>query len=203
MNQLCHLFSCLITSIIKTWSRGQQVSHQKWISGNIHHICLGQVWIRLPTLALKPRGDITISSKQGYKRTCVHQKFKIKQTNKQKIHGRHCNQLFLHLTPHYLHRKSWVSLEANHRPWPLIFRSDWRNENGHDLQSGLLFIRLLMERNCCSFPSMHFDISSNYVASLLPVRPALHLRQLARSQLHLWIERKLKLTWTWVQIKTT
>ena len=33
--------------------------------GNIYHVCLCQVWIRLPTLALKPRGDVT-SPKQGY-----------------------------------------------------------------------------------------------------------------------------------------
>ena len=43
--------------------RGQQVSHQRWISGNV---CLCQAWIRLPTLALKPRGDITRSLNQGY-----------------------------------------------------------------------------------------------------------------------------------------
>ena len=45
--------------------RGQQVSHQRWISGNVYYIHLLQVWIRLPTLALKPRGDITRSPKQG------------------------------------------------------------------------------------------------------------------------------------------
>ena len=60
-------------------SRGQQVSHQRWILGNIHHVCLCQAWKRLPTLALKPRRDVTQSPKQGYqwphKRTCV-QKFK-------------------------------------------------------------------------------------------------------------------------------
>ena len=37
-------------------SRGQQVLHQSWISRNIYHVCLHQVWIKLPTLALKPRG---------------------------------------------------------------------------------------------------------------------------------------------------
>ena len=55
--------------------RGWQVLHQRWISGNIHHVYLCQAEKRLPTLALKPRGDITRSSKQGWphKRRCVHQ----------------------------------------------------------------------------------------------------------------------------------
>ena len=30
------------------------------------HVCFYQVWIRLPTLALKPGGDITRSPKEGY-----------------------------------------------------------------------------------------------------------------------------------------
>ena len=30
-----------------------------------HHACLHQVQIRLPTLALKPRGDVTKSPKKG------------------------------------------------------------------------------------------------------------------------------------------
>ena len=42
---------------------------------NVHHICLRQVQIRLPTLTLKPRGDIIRSAKTGHKRTCVPQKF--------------------------------------------------------------------------------------------------------------------------------
>ena len=57
-------------------SRGQQVSHQRWISRNVLHICLCQVWTGLPTLALKPRGDITRSPRQGYqwphKSACVY-----------------------------------------------------------------------------------------------------------------------------------
>ena len=40
-----------------------EVLHQRWIS---YHIHLYQVQIRLPTLALKLRGDITRSPKQGY-----------------------------------------------------------------------------------------------------------------------------------------
>ena len=60
-----------------------EVSHQRWISGNVYHVCLHKVQIRLPTLALKPRGDITRSLKQGYqwpqKWTCVQQKFKKKK----------------------------------------------------------------------------------------------------------------------------
>ena len=32
----------------------------------ISHICLHQVQIRLPTLVLKPRGDVSRSPKQGY-----------------------------------------------------------------------------------------------------------------------------------------
>ena len=58
--------------------RGRQVSHQRWISGNVYHVRLRQVRIRLPTLTLKPRGDVTRSPKQGYqwphKRTHVLQK---------------------------------------------------------------------------------------------------------------------------------
>ena len=48
--------------------RGQQVSHQRWISRNIYNVCLCQVQIRLPTLALKPGGDVIRSPKQGYQR---------------------------------------------------------------------------------------------------------------------------------------
>ena len=47
-------------------SRGQQVLHHRRISGNIHHIHLHQDGIRLPTLALKPRADIT-KTKSKYK----------------------------------------------------------------------------------------------------------------------------------------
>ena len=46
--------------------RGRHVSHQKLISGNVHLICLCQVRIRLPTLVLKPRGNVTRSPKQGH-----------------------------------------------------------------------------------------------------------------------------------------
>ena len=46
--------------------RGWQVSHCSIISGKIHHLCLCQVQIRLPTLALKPRGNIIRSPKQRY-----------------------------------------------------------------------------------------------------------------------------------------
>ena len=41
-----------------------KLSHQKWISGNVYHVCLRQVWIRLLSLALKPKWDITKSPKQ-------------------------------------------------------------------------------------------------------------------------------------------
>ena len=55
--------------------------HQKWFSGNVLDVCLRKVRIRLPTLALKPRGNITKRSKQGYqwphKWACVHQIWKI------------------------------------------------------------------------------------------------------------------------------
>ena len=40
-------------------SRGRQVLHQRWISGILHYVRLGQVQIRLPTLALKSREDVT------------------------------------------------------------------------------------------------------------------------------------------------
>ena len=46
-------------------SRSWRGSHQGWISRNLHRICLCQVQIRLPTLALKPRGDATRKSKTG------------------------------------------------------------------------------------------------------------------------------------------
>ena len=46
--------------------RGRQVLHQRCISGNVYHVCLCQVRIRLPTLALKPRGDVIRSPKQGH-----------------------------------------------------------------------------------------------------------------------------------------
>ena len=45
--------------------RGQHVSHQRWISG-IHCVQVRKHAIEGSTLALKPRGDITISPKQGY-----------------------------------------------------------------------------------------------------------------------------------------
>ena len=45
----------------------------------VYHVRLCQVQIILPTLALKPRRDVTRSPKQGYqwpqKWTCLHQKF--------------------------------------------------------------------------------------------------------------------------------
>ena len=37
-----------------------------WPSGDVQHIRLCQVRIRMPTLALKPRGDVTISPKQEF-----------------------------------------------------------------------------------------------------------------------------------------
>ena len=44
--------------------RGQQVSHKRWISGNVLHVHLFQEWIRLRTLSLKPKGDVTRSPKE-------------------------------------------------------------------------------------------------------------------------------------------
>ena len=60
--------------------RCHQVSHQKWISGDVQHICLCQVRIRMPIPALKPGGDVTISPKHEYqwphkKRTYVLKNF--------------------------------------------------------------------------------------------------------------------------------
>ena len=46
--------------------RGWLESHQRWIYRNMWHVHLHQVWMGLPTLALKPRGDVTRSPKQGY-----------------------------------------------------------------------------------------------------------------------------------------
>ena len=37
----------------------RRVSHRRWISAIVHHLWFYQVQIRLPTLALKPRGDVT------------------------------------------------------------------------------------------------------------------------------------------------
>ena len=48
----------------------------------MYHVHLCHVWIRLPTLVSKVRGDVTRSPKQGYqwshKRKYVHEKFKRK-----------------------------------------------------------------------------------------------------------------------------
>ena len=64
---------CLLTGMWKklAWlpcwlPRGWQVLHQRRILGNIQHILLCQAQIRLSTLVLKPRGDITRCPKQGY-----------------------------------------------------------------------------------------------------------------------------------------
>ena len=40
-------------------SRGSQVLHHRWISGNVHHMCLCQEGIRLPTLALWNREEMS------------------------------------------------------------------------------------------------------------------------------------------------
>ena len=57
---------------ISCWlSRGRQVLYQRWISGNVHHVCIRTLRIRLYTLALKPRGDV---QKKSHKRTFVSQK---------------------------------------------------------------------------------------------------------------------------------
>ena len=59
-----------------------KVLHQRWISGNVHHIFLCQVQIRLPTLALKHTGEVNRSHQSHqnrvsvpHKRTCVYQKY--------------------------------------------------------------------------------------------------------------------------------
>ena len=52
---------------VTSWSsRDWQVLHQSWISGTVYHIHLHQMWIRLVTLALKPRGDVTRSPKHHF-----------------------------------------------------------------------------------------------------------------------------------------
>ena len=59
---------------------GMPDSNEDLLSNHSDQICLCQVRIRLPTLALKPRGDVTRSPKQGYqwshKWTCVNKKIK-------------------------------------------------------------------------------------------------------------------------------
>ena len=64
---------CLVRGMLKRSAQvpcwppnGQQVSHQGWISGNVWHVRLNQVRIRLLIQALKPWRDITRSPKQGY-----------------------------------------------------------------------------------------------------------------------------------------
>ena len=56
---------------------GRGVAPEVNLRERIYHVCLCQVRIRLPTLALKPRGDVTRSPKQGYqwpqKWACVQQ----------------------------------------------------------------------------------------------------------------------------------
>ena len=42
------------------------MQHQRWISGNIHYIRLHNANKSAPTLALKSRGDIIRTPKQGY-----------------------------------------------------------------------------------------------------------------------------------------
>ena len=42
------------------------VQHQRWISGNVHYIRLHNRNKAEPTLALKPREDVTRNPKQGY-----------------------------------------------------------------------------------------------------------------------------------------
>ena len=66
-----------------------EVSPQRWISGNIYHICLHKVWIRQNPLWLwNPEEDITRSPKQGYqwpqKWTCVQQIFFLKKRKEKK-----------------------------------------------------------------------------------------------------------------------
>ena len=59
---------------------GEDVTPEVNLREHILHICLCQLRMRLPTLALKPRGNITRSPKQGYQKpqkwTCVKQKIK-------------------------------------------------------------------------------------------------------------------------------
>ena len=77
----CDLGVFVNHALLNAWNM-----YKSWrYSLNIHHICLHQVRIRLPTLALKPRNDVTRSPKQGYqwpfKRICVHQKNFFKKKN--------------------------------------------------------------------------------------------------------------------------
>ena len=59
-------------------NRSTGVTPEVNVRENTSYIHLYQIWLRLLTLDLKPRGDITRSPKQGYqwshKRTGVHQK---------------------------------------------------------------------------------------------------------------------------------
>ena len=56
------------------WSFSVLVELSVWISGNVHYIRLRNANKAEPTLALKPRGDVTRNPKQGYQwpqnRTC-------------------------------------------------------------------------------------------------------------------------------------
>ena len=82
----CHLrFSIVVLETLKfEWQCSQYLELNP--TCDVHHVCIHLVQIRLPTLALKPRGDVARSPKQGYqwrhRRTCVHQIWKKKQTDK-------------------------------------------------------------------------------------------------------------------------
>ena len=70
--------------------RGWQLLNKRWISGNIHHVHFYQVQMKLPTLALKPRGDIIISPRQGYqwshKKDISSSKFFFKKKHRNNSH---------------------------------------------------------------------------------------------------------------------
>ena len=116
------MYGILPLLVANDWpSKGWQVSHQRWMSGNIHHICLIQVWIRLPTLALKPRG-VNQNIKQKLKKKYVHSKlnnsvisidsFRIRIPSKLFSTRRHFCRL---PTIHFLtvHASLWTSLNVS------------------------------------------------------------------------------------------
>ena len=100
--------------------------------GNIYHVCLCQVQIRLPTLALKPRWKVTRSLKNGYqwpqKWTRVQQNLKRKGLIIHKQFPDTCRKL---------HLRNLREVLGGHRahipytpPWSLFHDlwSYWENE---------------------------------------------------------------------------
>ena len=103
-------------------SRGWQVQHQRWISGNNHNTCLPQRRIeRQPSIALKPREEVNSNKKQGYQRT-------LKKTCKPKIYWENKKEMLLLFTmirKEKASRSAWrLVIMALHPPHPIDYRAN-------------------------------------------------------------------------------